>query len=169
MQFRIKALLLATIVVALLFRLVMSLQNSSYFCLIPVVIAGIGYVFGKFLRRPIFLAILAVWVFGLYGLTMPLIEQYGSATRWPSGTLGLFELYCIPFYAWADTGTNEWFWYLFYIWMTFCSMVPMLAILLLGVGSIITAWIGLRADGMWATGTGNGRSLSTMARKAPST
>ena len=91
MQFRIKALLLATIVVALLFRLVMSLKNSTYFYLIPVAIAGIAYVFGNFLRRPITVAILAVRIFGLYGLTMPLIEQYGSATRWPSGTFRLFE------------------------------------------------------------------------------
>lgn len=85
---------------------------------------------------------------GIYAFTIPLVEMFFHAIRWPTGTLRIYERYCVPFYAWA--GEVEWFFRAYYIWWSHCDMVPHFAILTLTIVATVTTVCGIYYDRHWA-------------------
>ncbi len=144
-QFRLLSLFIVTLIAAVLTKGVIVLGRDSFFYGVPIALAGIGYLAGRSRNRSATGAVLAGTFLLLYVASLPLVEQLGSALDWPTGTLRLYELYCQPFY---HIVTVAWFYPPYYVWATFCDMVPLLAISLLCLMASLSVYCGIVTDRM---------------------
>ena len=145
-QYSIATLLWVTFGLALVLSFVRVLGYQSILFLTPVVIGIVGYLFGSLIRRPALTAMAGEVALVLYVLSVPLVEECGSAAGWPGGSLRHYELYCVPLYAWAGLIPAPWFWDLYQVWSTLCEMRPVLAGSLLAYCSALALGLGFLRD-----------------------
>lgn len=143
-QFQIASILWVTGCVAAVARLASALELALCFYLTPLAVALTGAIAGRYIRRPVLGAVAAISTFTLYVLTIPLLEEVAAKGIWPFTTFRVFECYSFPFYLWAES--VEWPWPYFYIWCTFCDMVPSTACGLLLASFAAAGYISSKVD-----------------------